>query len=244
VKDFDTFEDIRRQPMKSDDIARWITVVSTVTLALVAILLLFTGNLPTTALIRRIIRYENARIARESEKRIQRSVQESAEKIIQQIVGFRESPEEVRNQVYKDALKQAEEKGYIFKIKPEEQYYLTSHNWREEDRAVLLTENEISIIQAFVKKHSEKDLFSLMDSVLSDDKMNAERERKEAYDVEYYKPNRMLGNNILIEPDEKIETDRDVQYVTKKTILHLTPYDKIGIIGGYIGQIKLESVPD
>lgn len=190
--------------MNLDFIARWITAACTVAIALVAILAVFTGKLPTAARIREIIREENAKTAREREKHVQESIRESTEKIIQTIVSFQEMPAEVRNRVYREALMQAEDKGYIYEVAGN---YLTSQVWVDEDRR-LLTQVERWQINGAVVESSEQDQLSLMYSVLSDDDII----KRLTFDIQ-------IGSKVA----------------------HLTPYDKIGIIGGYIGEIKLES---
>lgn len=52
--------------------------------------------------------------------------------------------------------------------------------------------------------------------------------------MEYYEPDRMFRNGDYIAEDEKIVNFLPFPVVARKTICHLTPYDKIGIIGGYI----------
>ncbi|MHC4680078.1 MAG: hypothetical protein ACYTEK_15425 [Planctomycetota bacterium] len=69
--------------------------------------------------------------------------------------------------------------------------------------------------------------------------MITELKRKEAYDVEYYELWEYRKSDRIAE-DEKIVKLLDYPVVIKKTVRHLTPYDKLGIIGCYIDELRFQ----
>ena len=110
----------------------------------------------------------------------------------------------------------------------------------DSEKSILLTEDERKAVEECFYKHKEKeDLYSLMYLVLSDPNVITKLERKEAYDVEYYEL-RKFGKGGRIEEDEKIVELSDSPVVIKKTSRHLSPYDKIGIIGCYIDRLRFQ----
>ncbi len=115
-----------------------------------------------------------------------------------------------RKVVYSNALDQARDNGYVYFIS---ERYLTSEAWRDKDKGTkLLTSEEKGIVEKCFGEHKGEDLYSLMYAVLSDDKMIVALQEKQAYDVPI---------------DSKGRTRQ------------LSAYDKIGVIGGYIGELGL-----
>ena len=107
-------------------------------------------------------------------------------------------------------------------------------------KSVLIAEDEGEVIEKCFNKHKEKDdLYSLLYLVLSDPNVITKLERKGAYDVEYYKLQEYREGVHIVE-DEKIVKLLDYVVVIKKTVRHLTPYDKLGIIGCYIDELKFQ----
>jgi hypothetical protein len=108
------------------------------------------------------------------------------------------------------------------------------------EKSILLTEDERKVIKDCFNKHNEKnDLYTLMHLVLSDATVIKELASKEAYDVEYYE----LGEYreaCPIAADERIVRLSDSTVVIKRTVRHLSPYDKVGIIGCYISELRFQ----
>ena len=108
------------------------------------------------------------------------------------------------------------------------------------EKSVLITEGERKVIEECFNKHKEKDdLYSLMYLVLSDANVITELKRKEVYDVGYYEL-REYRKGDRITGDEKIVKLLDSPILIKKTVRHLTPYDKLGIIGCYIDELRFQ----
>lgn len=103
--------------------------------------------------------------------------------------------------------------------------------------SIFLTEDERRVINNCFEKYEGQDLYGLMYSVLNDPNMIEELRRRKAYDVEYYTL-QSLRKDGRIKEDEKIVNLSNSRVVIKKTTKHLTPYDKIGIIGCYIDELR------
>lgn len=174
-------------------VATLLTTVAVVAMA-IGIMALFLNNLPV--ILGEVVKKECDIIAQKTKADIFKDARENHEKVITTLV----DSEAVRKMVYRDAMDQADKEGYIFLIKG---HYLTAYDWREKNR--LLTEKQRRVIErCFFTKHlEEKDLYTLMYLVLSD--------------------------------EEVIEALK-----CKATFVHLTPYDIIGIVGGYLGELIQE----
>lgn len=105
------------------------------------------------------------------------------------------------------------------------------------NNSILLTEDERNIIKDCLKKYKGQDLYSLMYSVLNDPNMLKELRRKKAYDVEYYEF-RLPGKDKPIAKGEKKVKLSNSYIIIEKTTKHLTPYEKISIIGCYIDELR------
>jgi len=179
----------------------WITAISTLILAVVGvgglIIGLVTATLPTTRVLKEIIREVGNEIADRNVKRMEDCVAE----VIHVVVDHQYDPSKARADVYKEALVQARDKGYVFEIR---RGYVTSHGWRDPR---LLTDTERQLIDQIVRDRIEQDQMSLMYLVLTDARI-----------------------------PRKLSTDR--QMGPKE--VHISPYEKIGVIGGYIGELKFE----
>ncbi len=199
----------------------------------IGITALFLDNL-IPVIISEVIKKEFGIIGQEIKKDILQDIREANEKVVATLA----DSEVLRKVVYSDALEQANEKGYITLIS---EFYMTSYNWLDEERR-LLTMSERRIIEECLLKHGEQDLYRLMYFVLTDDKMISELTSNKVYDVEIYLPSRLLNRskeNILFPKSyDKIEPIGKYLVAYKKHNIHLTPYDKIGIIGGYIGELR------
>lgn len=113
-------------------------------------------------------------------------------------------------------------------------------NELESGKSILLTEGEREAITDCFNKHEEKDdLYSLMYSVLSDPKVITELKREEAYDVKYYELRERRKGDRLKEGEEIVRLF-DSPVVIKKAVRHFTPYDKLGIIGCYIDELRFQ----
>ncbi|MHC4752072.1 MAG: hypothetical protein ACYTFW_19645, partial [Planctomycetota bacterium] len=198
----------------------------------VGITALFLDNL-LPVILSEVVKMEVGIIGQEIRKDVLKDIREANEKML---VTLSDS-EALRKVVYIDALEQANDKGYITLIS---EFYMTSYNWQDEERR-LLTMSERGIIEESLAKHSERDLYRLMHLVLSDDRMISELKKKEAYDVEIYLPSRVLNcskeNEFFSKTFDKVETTGKYLVAYKKNTIHLTPFDKIGIIGGYISEL-------
>ena len=166
----------------------------------------------TNFLLRKVIVEECNAIAQETKKDILKKSREDHEVVIASLV----DSVTARKVVYSNALDQASDNGYVF---PVAKWYIPSEGWRDKDKGTtLLTDEEKRIIaRCFGEQKSidlkENDLknefYSLMYSILSDDEMIAALQRDEAYNV----------------PSESEGQARQ-----------LSAYDKIGVIGAYIGE--------
>lgn len=199
---------------------RPVSTVSILLLTLCAILTLIwallTGNLPTTERIRNVIVKENIELLKKTDTCVRRCVDEVAEKVVVKLIIFRKEPAETRSAVYQEALEQTGENGYIFFVGEAPLFgegYLTAENyWEEEWR--LLTKTERRIVAKWFKTINEgKSLLSLLDMLLSNDTVARELSIVKSYEVK-------------VGPEKEITC-------------HITPYDKIGIIGGYIGELRV-----
>lgn len=107
----------------------------------------------------------------------------------------------------------------------------------DHEKSIFLSENERKIIQDCINKQKENtDLYNLMYMVLNDPNVIKELEKTEAYNIEYYKI-REYNKGEHIAEDEKIVTLSGSVVVIKKTICHLSCYDKIGVVGSYIANL-------
>lgn len=255
---------------------------------LLAMSFLYTDYLP--AALGKVLKSEGVIIAKETEQCILEGGREDHEKVIITLV----DSEAIWNVVYRDALYQAGDKGYIQFI---DGRYQTASNWvgvpftlpedrnssekrliltlTEDERRVigggekirlrltevitllpedqrrqilkeidslqrvLLTEEERKIIEECFNKDKGQELYSLMYLVLSDAKMTKVNKRKEVYDVEYYELQKLKKGDRIAE-DERIVELSDSLLVIKEANRHLTPYDKIGIMGCYIDELRFQ----
>lgn len=110
---------------------------------------------------------------------------------------------------------------------------------REEigNNSILLTEDERNVIKDCLKKYKVQDLYSLMYSVLNDPNMLKELRRKKAYDVEYYEFRLPEKDKPIAKGEKKVKLSNS-DIIIKKTTEHLTPYEKISIIGCYIDELR------
>lgn len=171
------------------DKGTWIIAIATCILAVVTAFVMIgvvTGILPTTAAITKV----GITIAKES-----------VEKVIEAVVSYRENPGGARRSMYKEALKQAFDKGYLTETL--KGGYITADEWKGANR--LLTESERTRIDGIINSKKDADNNALIE----------------------------LAHSQLIG-----ELKRDIK-IGSKTI-HLSPYDKIGIIGGYICEVRAE----
>ncbi len=219
---------IARAVMVSGLLTRVMVVAITI-----GITALFLDNL-LPVIFGEIVKKEFSIIGQEIKKDILQDIREANEKAIVTLA----DSEVLHKVVYSDALEQANDKGYITLVSG---FYMTSYNWRDQERR-LLTMSERRLIEECFMKHGERDPYRLMHLVLSDDKMITELTRKEAYNVEIYLPSRVLnrskGNMLFPKAYDKIEPIGKYLVALKKHTIHLSPYDKIGIIGGYIGELR------
>jgi hypothetical protein len=179
--------------------AKWIATrpAVTVIVATVAVTLLLLPSITTR--ISEFVKKESYIIAQETRKDIFKDAREDHEKGITTLV----DSEAVRKVVYRDALDQAAKKGYIFFLIKEGRH-VTAYDHRDQNR--LLTEKQRNAVEdCFFTEPplEEKDSYSSMCRVLSDEKVI-----------------------------EALKCDA--------TVVHLTPYDVIGVVGGYLGELTLD----
>lgn len=201
--------------MDLDKVKSWITTVSSAIVAVCVLLALFTEKLPITARIRNVITEVNSKLLKDTEKCVRDCVKEGADQVIVKLVIFRQNPDLARSKVYREALEQANKSKYIFSF---EGSYITAANYMEEEYRLLSKSERYTIDKYFyeIKKSREEDSLSLIDMLLSDNAIARELSIDKSYD-------RKVG------PEEDI-------------ICHITPYDKIGIIGAYISELKWKAM--
>ena len=103
--------------------------------------------------------------------------------------------------------------------------------------SVLLTEGERKVLRDVFGNYEEQDLYDLMHSVLNDANMVTELGKKQVYDADYYELRILREDDPVAEDEEIVRLSRS-PVVLRKTTQHLTPYDKIGIIGGFIDELR------
>jgi len=180
-----------------------LVAVLVTTFILIIIVAIFSVEQPTITRISEIVEKEGYIIAQKTKEGIIGKSRDDHEKIIITLA----DAEATRKVVYRDALWQAEEKGYIFSING---WYLTGYLYRDVNS--LLTEKQQKEIEScFIKHTEEKDLHRLLYCVLSDE--------------ELIKTIKVNGTDI---------------FMPSKDIIHLSPYHLIGVVGGYLGEIRFE----
>lgn len=196
----------------------------------IGIMLLIQNKLP--AILGKVVREEWDIIALEIEAAILKGIREGNEKVVATLA----DSQAVCKLVYREALERtcAGKCAYIDRSKGR---YFFPENWKEDGKPALLTADEEGIIQDCVATHENKeDLCELIYLVLNDERMITELARPGAYDVEYYEVDRVQDDNTTIAVDEKAKVIGPVPVVTRKTQRHITPYEKIAIIGAYIDE--------
>jgi len=183
-----------RKTFGKESLSKWASALTKIAIAMGAMVLLYKLLLVTTH-ISEFVNNETRKIAQRTREGIFNDAREDHEKVITTLG----DSEAVREVIYRNALDQAEKKGYIFSVAGQ---YSTNYLWREGNR--LLTERQRkSIEKCFSTKPPEEDLYSLMYAALS--------------------------NEDVI---KALESDA--------TLVRLTQYDLIGVLGGYLGELKLE----
>jgi hypothetical protein len=172
-----------------------------------------------------------------------------------------------RTRVYKDALRQAEDNNYIVFVRG---YYESGPCWRglytlglkangqkdtillklnaedgmtrEGTQMILLTEKERGLVEDFISKNKTQDLFQLLCLMLDDASMMAELNRRSGFQIEYYERIRNSPSNEPPQGDEVIVSPFGSDFVATRKVCDLSLYDKIGIIGAYIDEIRRRSI--
>lgn len=150
---------------------RYAAIISAITLIMTILILSLIKDLPDVKEVNQTVRKVGNKITAKN----MASLSSGIDSIIHAIVEYQKDPEETRNRVYEDALRQAADKGYVFYI-PQKNYYITAINKRNDKR--LLTKEETDIIEKVLKeifeRSSKRDQISLMNMVLSDIRVTEE----------------------------------------------------------------------
>ena len=155
----------------------------------------------------------NGELLRESNKHLDGCIQEGTEEVVTKLIMF-QNEVTARNMIYQRAFEQADDDGYVFLVGKN---YLTTDTYSKKDWRLLTKKERNTISDWFKKLHEEnkeESLYALLDTLLSNDKIIRKLSIDESHDVEF-------GQD-------------------KKFTRCLTPFKKIGIIGGFLGELKVK----
>jgi hypothetical protein len=211
-------------------------VAKTVLLAILVLTISFVYSDYLPSALGEVLRSEGTAIAERTETCLLEALREGNEQVVTTLA----DSEEVRKVVYGKAMEKANDKGYVDVVAG---CYVTSSSWLDEHRRLLTLSERRIITRYFNSKHSEEGLYSLIFHILSDEKMTAELKKEEAYNTEIYSEVAILPTSkratIDVAAYDRIEQRGEYLVGLKQETVHLTSYDKIGIIGGYIGELGL-----